>query len=56
MVACSAAGEAPETVRISGAAEATAGNASASTAVIRESFRIVAITVGTPAVTGGIPE
>ena len=48
MVASSAAGEAPETVRISGAAEATAGKASATAAEIRETFRSVAITVGTP--------
>jgi hypothetical protein len=34
-------------VRISGAAEATAGIPSASSAVIRETFRVVAIPVGT---------
>ena len=47
-VASSAAGDAPETVRISGAAEAAAGKASATAAEIREAFRSVAISVVTP--------
>ena len=56
MVASRAAGDAPETVRISGAAEAAAGKASATAAEIREAFRSVAISVVTPWAWEAFPE